>query len=50
MERDHVVQYAKVLLTVGLLLMEFNDSIHEGDGLRILRCWHLLLLIFKTTG
>ena len=50
MERDHVVEYAKAVLTMGLLLMVFNDSIHEGDGLRILRCWHFLLLIFKTTG
>ena len=38
------------VLTMGLLLLEFNDSIYEGDGLRILRCWRFLLLIFKATG
>lgn len=48
--RDHVVEYAKEVLTMGLLLMNFNDSIHEGDGLRILMCWRFLLLIFKATG
>lgn len=47
---DRVLAYAKELLTLGLLYMEFVDAIHEGDGNRILRCWRYLLLVFKSTG
>ena len=46
-EVDHVVAYSKEVLTLGLLYMEFSDSIHEGDGGRILRCWRYMLLLFK---
>ena len=42
-ENDHVLEYAKELMNLGLLLMEFNGSIHEGDGERILRCWRIFL-------
>ena len=41
---DQVQAYASELLTLELLLMEFSDSIREGDGERILRCWKYLLL------
>lgn len=47
---DGVVEYASEVLTLGLLLMEFNDAIREGDGNRICRCWQYFLLIFKATG
>ena len=47
---DHVLEYAKELLSLGLLLMEFTDSIHEGDGERILRCWRFFLPLFKACG
>lgn len=30
--------------------MEFQDSIREGDGERVLHCWRYLMLIFKATG
>ena len=30
--------------------MEYRDAIKEGDGLRVLRCWHYLLPIFHATG
>ena len=46
---DRVQCYASELLTHGLMYMEFSDSIHEGDGLRILRCWRYLMLMFKAT-
>lgn len=49
-EKDHVLAYAKELLTLGLLYLEFVDSIHEGDGYRILRCWKYFLLTFKATN
>ena len=39
--------YACEILSYGLMYLEFLDSIREGDGLCILRCWHYLLLIFK---
>ena len=44
---DHVQEYACEVLSFGLLLMEFEDAIKEGDGLRILRCWRYFLLVFK---
>ena len=47
---DSVFGYACQLLTLGLFYREFCDSIREGDGHRVLRCWRYLLLIFKATG
>jgi len=41
--------YACSVLTNGLLLMEFNDAIREGDGDCILRCWSYFMIIFKST-
>ena len=35
---DGVHDYAKDTLVLGLFLMEFNDSIREGGGDRIIRC------------
>ena len=32
---------------MGLLLLEFKDSIREGDGHRVLWCWKYFLLIFR---
>lgn len=48
--RDYVLQYASEVITLGLFLMEFVDSVREGDGERICRCWSFLLVIFKATG
>jgi len=48
--KDHVFEYSKELMSLGLLLMEFNDSIREGDGERILRCWRFFLPLFKACG
>lgn len=47
---DRVLEYAKECLSLCLLKAEFDDAIHEGDGLRLLRCWKFLLLIFKATN
>lgn len=44
---DAVEEYACETLSLGLLLMEFNDAIHEGDGSRIFRCWRFFLPLFK---
>ena len=46
---DKVQCYAMSMLSLGLLYMEYCDSIREGDGHRILRCWRYLMLVFKTT-
>ena len=48
-ESDHVQEYAREVLTLGLLYMEFVDAIREGDGERIFRCWRYFLLLFKAT-
>ncbi len=47
---DHIQAYASEVLALGLLLMEFNDAIREGDGPRIIRCWRYFLLLFKMTN
>ena len=44
---DHVHAYACEVLSLGLMLMEFNDAVREGDGTRIIRCWQYFLLLFK---
>ena len=44
---DTIKEYAHEIMSLGLLLMEFNDAIREGDGSRIFRCWRFFLLIFK---
>ena len=48
--RDGVFNYASAVLNDGMLLMEFEDAIKEGDGLRILRCWKSMLIYFHTAG
>ena len=44
---DHVLSYAKEVLSLGLLYKEFVDAIREGDGERIIRCWRYFLPLFK---
>jgi L1 cell adhesion molecule like protein len=47
---DHVHNYACLLLTMGLLARNFQDSSREGDGERIIRCWRFLFLHYKEGG
>ena len=47
---DGLFHYACAVLNDGLLLLEFRDAIHEGDGERIVRCWKLLMLYFRVAG
>ena len=47
---DHIIEYAKETLTLGLMLLEFKDSLREGDGERVLRCWKFLMLYFRSSG
>ena len=46
---DGIFDYACAVLNDGLLLLEFRDAIHEGDGERIVRCWKLLMY-FRVAG
>ena len=47
---DGVVLYAKEVLTLGLIWLGFYDAIQEGDGIRVMRYWKVLLLLFKATN
>ena len=42
--------YACSFMADLLLVEEFNDAVHEGDGERMLTIWKLLLLNFRATG
>ena len=46
---DGILEYGKEVLSLGMLYLEFRDAIKEGDGLRVLRCWKYLLLLFKAS-
>ena len=47
---DEVYKYTNQALSLGLFYMEYLDAVHEGDGLRVQRCWRYLLPIFRATG
>lgn len=47
---DRVFNYASAVLNDGLLPLEFQDAMHEGDGPKIVRCWKFLLLYFRFAG
>ena len=44
---DHIQAYAKEVLSLGFLLMEFVDGVREADGERIIRCWRYFLPLFR---
>ena len=48
--QDHILEYAKETLTMGLIFLEFKDAVREGDGDRVLRCWKFLFLFFRASG
>ena len=45
---DRVLNYASAAVANGLLLLEYKDAIHKGDGKRILRVWKALLHVHYT--
>lgn len=49
-KEDYVYNYACVRLSLGMLILNFNDAVKEGDGARIVRCWKYMLLLFKGHG
>ena len=48
-DSDQVRAYAREVLSLGLMFLEFCDAVWEGDGLRNLRCWKFFLLLFKAS-
>ena len=52
MHKCQIFQYFTFLFEqrYGLLCLEFYDTIQEGNGERIIRCWKFLLLHFKADG
>ena len=49
-QQDHVFNYGKILLTLGMVHHYFKDSVREGDGDRVFSCWKILLPLFKQDG
>jgi hypothetical protein len=47
---DFVYNYHKAKLTFGLLLLDFNDTVKEGDGERLFELYKMCLLIYKSAG
>ena len=47
---DGVFNYSRLLLSLGLLARNFQDSWKEGDGPRSIRIWKFFLLHFKQSG
>ena len=45
-----MLSYAREVLTLGLLCLEFVDAIRNGDGSRILHSWKFFLLYFKSSS
>ncbi len=45
---DRRMNYGLQIMQLGVLLMQLNDTEAEGDGLRSLRNWKLLMLFFRS--
>lgn len=45
---DHVNNYARQVIQMGLMLMNLNDTEKEGDGRRMVINWKILLLYFRS--
>ena len=47
---DGFLEYGKEVFSLGILYLEFRDTIKEGDGQRVMRCWKFFLLLFRGAG
>ena len=47
---DQVRAYAKEVPSSGAILMEFKNTVQEGDDERLLRVWKFLLLVFRSSN
>lgn len=45
-----VYDYTSLVISLGLLYLDFKDAVREGDGERVLRIWKYFMLIWKVTG
>ena len=50
MTNDDMLNYQHSLLEIGLLIQNFYDSVSEGDGPRVLRCWKFFLPYLRNDG
>ncbi len=48
-DSDKIFAHAKCILSLGCFYLEYSDSIREGDGERVLRCWRYLLPMFHSS-
>ena len=46
---DGVLEYAKDVISLGLLYLEYRDAVKEGDGDRVECCWKFWLPLFKVS-
>lgn len=49
-DQDHLFNYARSAVSMGLLAMNFTDARRLGDGERLMRIYKFLLLHFKAAG
>lgn len=49
-KEDYLYNYHKAKLRFGLLLVDINDAIREGDGERLLHLFKIAMLIYKCHG
>ena len=47
LRQDDMYNYQKSLVEIGMLIMNIQDAISEGDGGRVVRCWKFLLIYLK---
>ena len=48
--QDYLYNYHSAKLTFGLILMEFNDAVREGDGDRLFDLYKIALLLYKANN
>lgn len=49
-EQDYMYNYHSANLTFGLILLEFNDAVKEGDGDMLFDIYKMALLLYKAHG
>ena len=47
---DGMTHYAREVLSLGLLFLEFQDAIHEGDEEKVFHYWKFFFPIFMSAG
>lgn len=47
---DKVQNYGLCLIELFVVLMQLNDTVHEGDGYRLMTTWKYLMWLFKASN